>query len=221
MTTLYEKKTRCALCGNEEAFPRIGTTNAFGLPDLDTRPPQMERSTIFAWIQRCSECGYCSSDISKALPVAESVIHSSECRNQLNDEAYPESANSFLCQAIIDREANDYVGATWALVHAAWVCDDADRPDRAVVCRHKAADMLVTAEDHGQQVLEQNGASTALLVDLLRRSGRTDDARRAITERRTTIGQEIIVRILEFQALLTEKGDASSHTISDALGEDE
>jgi len=222
MTTLYEEKIRCALCNSENEFTGIGSTNTFlGSPDLDTRPPEMQRSTIFAWVQRCPECGYCASDVSKSPPGSETVVNGSEYRKQLNDQAYPELANSFLCKAIIDREAHDYAAATWALINAAWVCDDEGRPDEAVVCRHKAADMLVTAEDHGQQVAEQNGASTAILVDLLRRAGRTDDARKAIAERRTGIAEGIIIRILDFQSVLIQKGDVSCHKISEAVSEDE
>jgi hypothetical protein len=57
MTTLYREKSRCAVCGIATEYTSIGSTNAFGSPDLDTRPPEMQRSTIFAWVQRCPECG--------------------------------------------------------------------------------------------------------------------------------------------------------------------
>jgi Uncharacterized protein conserved in bacteria (DUF2225) len=221
MTTLYQEKIQCALCGSENTFTDIGSTNTLGSADLDTRPPEMERSTIFTWVQRCSECGYCSSDVSKSRPGSGDVVNGSEYRKQLNVQTYPELTNSFLCKAIIDREAKDYVGATWALVHAAWACDDNNQPDKASACRHKAADMLKIAEDHGQIIAEQDGASTALLVDLLRRSGRNDDAQKAIEERRTGITEDIIVRILNFQEVLVGKSDLSCHSISEALGEDE
>lgn len=220
MTTLYQEKVRCGLCGSETEITSIGSTNAFGSADLDTRPPEMTRSTIFAWVQKCSECGYCASDVSKSNPGFDAIIRGTEYRRQLNDKAYPELANSFLCKAIIDREAKDYVGATWALIHAAWVCDDAEHAAEAVMCRHKATNMLVTAEEHGKQVTEQEGASTAILVDLLRRSGRLDDATRTIAERRPRIIEDIILRILDFQDVLIRKGDVSLHTISEALEQD-
>lgn len=101
MTTLYEEKARCAVCGTETEFTGIASTNAFGSPDLDTRPPEMQRSTIFAWVQCCPECGYCSSDISKVPSQAVSVVHSPEYGKQLTDSTYPELANGFLCKAII------------------------------------------------------------------------------------------------------------------------
>jgi hypothetical protein len=81
--------------------------------------------------------------------------------------------------------------------------------------------MLVKSEGHGQQVINQNGASTAILVDLLRRSGQMDEASRVIAEHRPDISEDIIIRILDFQTILIENGDVSCHTISEALGENE
>jgi hypothetical protein len=198
----------------------ICSTNTFGSPDLDTRPSEMQRSTIFAWVERCPHCGYCASDVSESHPEASSVVEGEEYQDQLNDPACPELANSFLCEAIIEREAGNYAAATWALIHAAWVCDDSDLPIQATVCRHKATDMFVRAEGHGQPLTDQAGVSTAILVDLLRRSGRLIGARRVATSRREGISEDIILRILDFQAALVEKGDVACHTIAEAIGEE-
>lgn len=127
MTTLYKEKARCAVCGTETEYTCIGSTNAFGSPDLDTRPPERHRSTIFAWVQRCPECGYCGSDVSQAPSQAASVVSSPEYTRQLSDSTYPELANKFLCKALIDERSGDYAAAAWALIHAAWACDDADQ----------------------------------------------------------------------------------------------
>lgn len=219
MTTIAKVKRRCALCNSENEFIEIASTNEFGSSDLDTRPPEMMRSTISTWVQRCPNCGYCAGDISKAQRGAKTVVHDMECLNQLNDKSYPKLANSFLCKALIDQKAGEHARATWSLIHAAWVCDDTNRPAEAVVCRSAAADMLVKTEDHGQQVTNQNGASIALFVDLLRRSGQIEEARRVITEHRNEISEDIIIHILDFQSILMEKADLSCHTIAEALGE--
>jgi hypothetical protein len=221
MTTIYTEIKRCAICDSESEFTGISSTNRFGSPDLDTRPPEMMRSTIHTWVQRCPQCGYCASDISELHPGAEDVVNEDQYRKQLNDQAYPDLANSFLCKSIIDRVAGEYASATWSFLHAAWVCYDANRPDEAVKCRHKAAYMLLTSEGDGQQVINQNGASTAILVDLLRRSGQFDEALRVIAEHRTDRTEDIICRILDFQTILIKNGDVSCHTISEALGEND
>jgi len=119
MTTHYEKKVRCSECGAENEYTCIGSTNVFGSPDLDTRPPEMQRSTTFAPIQRCPECGYCASEVSTTHPEARAVVGGKEYRDQLNDPTYPELANSFLCKAMVDRESKDFSAATWAFIHAA------------------------------------------------------------------------------------------------------
>jgi hypothetical protein len=89
MTTLHKQKIECAVCGTETEYTGIGSTSAFGSMDLDTRPPELERSTIFAWVQRCPECGYCASDVSQAPRHAASLVRSSEYVEQLIDPTYP------------------------------------------------------------------------------------------------------------------------------------
>lgn len=216
MTTLYQEKTRCSLCGSENEYDVIGSTNAFGSADLDTRPPEMKRSTIFAWVQRCPECGYCASNVSKSRPGLQAMLKRKEYKRQLIDPEYPELANSFLCKAIVDQEAGDYAAATWALIHSAWVCDDSDRSAQAKVCRTKAAKMLLIAEKHGQKMAGQEGGSTALLADLLRRAGQSKEARKLIAERRGGITEDIIAQVLDFETTLLDKNDVSCHTIAEA-----
>lgn len=221
MTTLYEEKIKCCVCGTKNKFTGIGSTNAFGSADLDTRPPEMKRSTIFAWIQRCSGCGYCASNISLPHEGAKSIVGRIEYKEQLEDSSYSDLAKSFLCKAMIDRESKDYSGATWALIHASWVCDDSDHASQAKLCRKKAVDMFAIAEEQGQQVLKQEGANTAILVDLLRRSGQFEQARQVIEKQRGRISDDIIASVLEFQTVLIDKKDLTCHTIYEAHEENE
>jgi len=217
MTTLYEENVQCCVCGAKNKFSGIGSTNALGSADLDTRPSEMKRSTIFAWVQRCPECGYCAFNVGSPLEGAKSVVRSIEYKKQLEDSTFPELANSFLCKAMIDRESKDYSAATWALIYAAWVCDDSGHASQATACRKRAADMLAIAEEQGQQMLHQEGADTAVLVDLLRRSGQFEKARQVIEKRRGSISEDIIAYVLDFQIALIDKQDLSCHTIDEAL----
>lgn len=221
MTRLYNEKARCAVCGTETEYTGIRSTNAFGSSDLDTRPPEMKRSTIFAWVQRCPECGYCASDISKAPSQAATLVHSPEYARQLTDSTFPELANGFLCKALIDESAADYAAAAWALIHAAWACDDAEKPEPAKTCRSKAIDLIEKVLANGQQVAEQDGADTAIRVDLLRRAGRLIEARHLISTKRPASTEDIISKMLDFQYVLLAKGDETCHTIAEALGENE
>ena len=154
-------------------------------------------------------------------PEAQAATSGQEYKDQLNDPLYPELSNSFLCKAIVERHSKDFAAATWALIHAAWACDDSDQPDQASVCRQKAADMVAMAEEHGQQVADQEGAVTAIRVDLLRRSGQIEQARQVIAARRGGITEDAIARILDFQTALLDKNDVSCHTIDEALREED
>jgi len=219
ITTEYIEKFKCSVCSAKNIFTYIESTNTFGLPDLDTRPAEMQRSTMFAWVQRCPKCGYCASDISLQREGTKTVVTRTEYKRQLEDTTYPELANSFLCKSMIDHDTQDYVGATWALIHAAWVCDDSDQDRQATICRGKAVDMIAIADEYGQQLSQQDGARTGILSDLLRRSGRFEQAKQVIENERGSISEEAIVRILDFQIGLINRQDRSCHSIEEALGD--
>lgn len=219
MTTYYKEIKQCSVCGAENEYTGVGSTGTFGPQDLDTRPPERKRSTIVAWVQRCQDCGYCAADVTETCcPEAREIVISREYKGQLNDPTYPELANSFLCKAIIDSKSRAFAAATLSLMRAAWSCDDYGHLDQARKCRQEASEMLVIAEDDGKQISEQKGADTAILVDLLRRSGQIEIARKAIAARRTGITEEVIARILDFQDTLLDKNDVSCHTIAEVIG---
>ena len=140
MTTHFKKTIQCNVCGAENEYTCIGSTNTFGSQDLDTRPPEMQRSTIVASVQRCPFCGYCASEVDISCPEARTVVNTKEYKEQLNNPSYPDLANSFLCGAIVDRESRELAVATLALMRAAWACDDSGHVDQARVCRRKSAD---------------------------------------------------------------------------------
>ena len=219
MTIIRSREAQCALCAAKSEFLVLASTNTMGSPDLDTRPPEMARSTMHTWVQRCPHCGYCASHVAERRPKAARAVGRRAYKAQLSDPAYPELANSFLCQALIESAGEDYSAATWVLLHAAWVCDDAGRIEQAIACRERAAEMLALAEEHGQQVGKPEGASTAILVDLLRRSGRFEDARQALAARPEGIADEAVVRVLEFEASLVDQNDTACHTIAEAFGQ--
>ena len=145
------------------------------------------------------------------------MVIGQEYKDQLNDPTYPELATSFLCKAMLDRESKDFAAATWALIHAAWACDDSNHAEQSMACRQKAVGMLILAEERNQQVAGQDGASTAILIDLLRRSGQAHQARQVISASRGGIADDIIARILDYQTVLLDTNDLSCHTIAKAL----
>jgi hypothetical protein len=74
MTTFAESGKNCFVCGETNKYIELTSSNRFGAPDLDTRPPEMMRSTIYSWIQACPYCDYCAPDISEGTQIAARVI---------------------------------------------------------------------------------------------------------------------------------------------------
>jgi hypothetical protein len=216
MTTLRQDKARCGVCGEDNVFHVLNSTNSRGSADLDTRPPEMKRSTMWMWVQRCTGCGYCAAKVSEARPEAAMVVKRQAYKDQLNNPAYPELANSFLCQAMVDQASGEYAAAFWVAVNAAWACDDMDRPDQALICRQLAIELLGQVHEHGQQVSEQAGATTALRVDLLRRAGRFKEAMDVAEAWEAEDEEDVIDYILDFQCDLIENRDRGCHTIAEA-----
>jgi hypothetical protein len=219
MTKLYKKKNRCGLCGNVNDYIVVGSTSTFWSPDLDTRPSELKRSTIIAWVKRCSECGFCASDITNAPFQARSVVHSSQYSQQLSEETNPELANSFLCKALIDQAVGNYAAASWACIHAAWACDDAKKVKSAQKCRNKALDMINKSIASGCSLSEEDGEQIAIKVDLFRRAGHIEDAKKFIADKRNEITNNNMMKILNFQSYLLSNSDVSCHKIDEAISD--
>jgi hypothetical protein len=217
MTRVCRKTISCAVCGTGSEQRMISSTHAFGSRDLDTRPPVMPRSSISLWVQRCPECGYCASNLAEDRPGAKTVVTNPKYKEQLADAAYPDRANSFLCKAMIEEVGGGKSKAAWAVIHAAWVCDDADKPEQAAVCRRKAAQRMVQTENGGETSGEEEDGRTAILVDLLRRSGQFEQAGRVIEERISGIKEENIRKVLLFQRTLIASSDSACHRIDEAI----
>lgn len=217
MTTIFKGKFTCGICGKISEHDIIGSTNAFGSPDLDTRPPGGMRYTINTWVQRCPHCGYCASNIEEASKAADSMISSQEYQSQLGSDEYPELASSFLCKAILEKAKGDLNQAAWTTIHAAWACDDSGDDESAKKCRMRAVGLIKVAVSSGQKFSGQSGADVAITVDLLRRAGQFDEALQIIDEKQAEINDKIIRKILIFQKELILRSDNQCHTISSAM----
>src|SRR5882757_6393410 len=82
MTTFDERTVQCFCCDKTSSQQVLMSTNRFGSPDLDQRPPEMMRSTIGAWLQECPSCGYVAKDLQKG-DAAERQLVSSEAYRAL------------------------------------------------------------------------------------------------------------------------------------------
>ena len=223
-TTIHPVEKECAICGTTSTQNEMGSTNSMGLPDLDTRPPEMMRSTMNLWIETCPSCGYCAPDITEKMGAAAEIVHRDAYKQQLSSTKFPKLANAFLCSSLIQEDDQEYVGAGWAAIHAAWACDDAGTDAAAVKCRKRAVTLLQKAKTSGQKLQEQAGAEEAILSDLLRRSGQFELADKTCDEGLKKEPEEIVSQVLRFQKALIGKSDVTCHTIAEAteyLGQQE
>jgi hypothetical protein len=218
MTTMIKEIIQCAVCGEKSEHFTVGSTNTSGSMDLDTRPPEMMRSTISMWIMVCPSCGYCSMDISKCTEKSRELVRSPAYQRQLKNPQFPDTANAFLCSSLIKEPAGQYARAGWESIHAAWVCDDSGSVLSARECRKKAVVLLQKAKEKGQSFAAAAGGSEALLTDLLRRSELFVQATKICNEGLNNSKTEaIFLEILRLQKALILKKDTACHTVSERL----
>jgi len=216
MTTILPKDKKCALCNRTSRQILIGSTNTLSkYPDLDTRPPEMMRSTIQWWVQTCPSCGYCNSDISELTEKADITVKTENYQKQLNDPKYSKLANAFLCQAMIHEYNKKYREAGWACIHAAWACDDIGSEDCSRECRQRALSFIEKARQCNQKFTSQDGVEVAIIVDLLRRSGQFELALKKCDDSLEKGQDDNISQILHFERALINKRDLLCHSMSE------
>lgn len=214
MTTYFQRETTCKNCKRPSTHHLLGSTNAFGSPDLDLRPPEMKRSTMGAWLQECPHCRYVAPDISEAAGDLTRVL-SPEYVAALNDQSLPDFARRFVAHSILIL-GTDKAGAGFAMLRAAWVCDDRRKPEAAAECRNRAADCMAAQRPFPDS---ENGITAgAVLVDVLRRAGRFEEAAAecdSLLEFEAT--KDVLRKVLEYQARLIAARDTGGHTVSEAV----
>ncbi len=217
MTTFTEQSVACGNRGHVFTHHTLGSTYAFGSPDLDTRPPELQRSTMHAWIQRCPSCGYCSRDVAEFDSRFRPVIESAPYRSELGDARYPELASTFICAGMLAEAGKQQADAGWAYLHAAWTLDDANKDELARVWRGRAVDKFLAVLNDGQLITEQPGGSEAIVTDCLRRAGRGTEALPIIERGLSQSYDEVIHKILVLERGLIERGDTGRHLIKEAF----
>jgi hypothetical protein len=98
MTRMIKKNMICGLCENVNEYMVVDSTSAFGSPDLDTRPPEMEPATIIARVKRCPVCSYCATDIRNAPSLVRTIVNCSQYVQQLREETNPRTGEQLFVQ---------------------------------------------------------------------------------------------------------------------------
>ena len=216
----------CACCGTDVAIAQWpARTLTDGIGDLDGRPGEPMRSTIGLWVRRCPECGYCARDLSKDCgdPVRELVRSPEYCSRLLGPRMHiggllPTKAIDFYCKAYLDSRIGPEAQAFWALVHAAWICDDAGHREGGNFFRDEAVRLGKLLLGSGKSFAAtpfygDPGDAEAILADLLRRKG---DYRGAIRMAEAGLAKpagDLTRSALEFQRLRAQEGDGGRYSV--------
>jgi hypothetical protein len=177
VTTIFEEEVSCALCGHRQVVNEIGSTNSFGAMDLDTRPPEMRRSTMAYWVHECEECGYVAPELDKTAGTDAKRVATADYRQALGRGDRAKLANRFVCRALLEEAAGDLASAGWRRLHAAWVCDDEEQAEEARVQRLAALALFERGRAGGVPAMKSTaGGDELLLADIARRAGEFEQA---------------------------------------------
>ena len=208
MTTINDIERKCSVCGHTSLHPVIMSTNTWTYPDLDLRPSEMQRSTMFAWVMECPNCGYVSANIEKKIDISEDYLKSEEYMTCEGHEFESELAKKFYKNYLL---SDDEESKFHNLLHCAWACDDAN-DELAVEMRKLAIDPL-------NHIIEEAGEEKddylLMKADLLRRSLQFGEVISQYSS--MTFDREILNQITTFQVIKAKAEDSECYTIGDVL----
>ena len=108
MTIIKKFEKKCSVCGETSLQPILTSTSAWGYPDLDLRPPEMKRSSMFAWLQECPHCGYIATNLENELEVSPDLLKSDEYLTCEGYEFKSDLAKRFYRHHLISKAEGDY-----------------------------------------------------------------------------------------------------------------
>jgi uncharacterized protein (DUF2225 family) len=215
MTTIVHDDLTCSFCGTVSPQALLGSTNSMGAADLDTRPPEMMRSTMSLWVQECPHCGYVAKDISQPAHDSARLYCGEHGWQGLPYTGYPEVAIRFLKLADLQEGVNHTLEAAWSTLRAAWACDDADDEDRATTCRQRSIGYFARTADKVRLFPKEAGAMEAMFADIHRRSGDSDGAIHWADAGLERLPDSALSAILHFQRAKAMRQDRACYTTDD------
>lgn len=220
MSTLTFISKNCFLCGKTGRYAEIGVYSMGKAEDLDGRPGDSSRSSIYMLIKRCISCGYCSPEISSAPSEAAEIVNDPLYIQQLDDKSVPETAGAFLCWAMIQGKTGRFNEAGRATLYAAWICDDSnEHREKAIECRKKTIDYFKEAQSAKQPFCETKPEEQLMLIDLYRRCGLFEEAKALCDmELKKSLPKEEPMIIMFQEDLLNQK-DQRRHSRSEATAQ--
>lgn len=207
MSTFRMMKNKCGLSGHVFESRTLTSTNAFGSPDLDLRPPQMKRATMPMWIDKCPNCGYVHAEIEKNGKQHKAFIKSKDYIMCEGAKLSSGLARDFYKFALILLREDKRLEAYDAFLHAAWASDDSGDVEGAVLCRNKAISL------YDDKSFKKNLNLALRHIDLLRRAGRFTDVINFC--KAMVFEEDIMQKVAKFQVELSSIKDAGCYRVVD------
>ncbi|MDP1581691.1 MAG: hypothetical protein Q8M02_15595 [Candidatus Didemnitutus sp.] len=193
------------------------STSACGSGDLDLRPPEMQRSSMPAWLEFCPHCGYAAKEIAVCQEATTAVVNTPEYQRYAKDRTLPHLAPRFICAGMLAEASGDLYAAGINFVRAAWVFDDEQKDGGSREWRQRAATVMKPRVMDGPLEIEEQLVVTAQWVDCLRRTGQFAEGLEVIE---ILLAREIsddLRALLTYQRSLTNGCDTACHLSSEAF----
>ena len=206
MTTLFSNSKKCGYCKKTVRVIELSSTNAFGSPDLDFRPPPMKRSAILRALQCCEHCGYAAWDLETTVQKSDELSDLLSEKIDFSDRSQVfERAAKIARLNSANKERSNYL-----YLCAAWSADDAADIPRAQAMRKNI--LAVFPAD-----LPQRPEQMLQWIDIARRAGEWDTARELLEKFKAYTVDQKLKNIAQFQSKLLDEKDTECHTIEEAL----
>lgn len=224
MTTFQRVMATCAVCGQVSEHEGLTSTNAFGSMDLDSRPPEMERSTIDMRIMRCPGCGYCVQDIGNEITfsligkeIALRVLASERYHEMQSNKKYVQLARDYACSALIWEECGRTDRAISAWMNAAWAMDDEKKAGPAAPLRREAVKgLLKSLSTKASAPADERASVQIVIIDLQRRAGDMEEALETLS-RATKDAGKLLEQLFAYEEHLISSGDRKCHRVDEAV----
>jgi len=168
---------------------------------------------MYTWIQECPDCGYISGVVSNPTSVTKEWLQSESYLTCDGISFTSELAKSFYRYYMISKEDQNTEDAFFAVLHAAWACDDAYDHENAKRCRKLAVPLAaqMIADDH-----ENKQTLMLIKADVMRRAEAFDEVIEEFSQ--VHFGEELLDRIMEFQINKAKEKDEDCYRIEDVTG---
>ena len=130
----------------------------------------------------------------------------------------PELARYLMAWAAIQEAVEEFPGAGWACLNAAWVCDDEDETFQAEHCRQRAIRNFLQAREVKRSFSLDIGTEEVLLADLYRRTGQFAKAKHISQQGVELEPNDLIISLLRFEIMLAEQEDRGRHSVGAVPG---